>query len=93
MVGNNKWHFLQEISKPYCPEILEALQSESVRFTDLKKICKSQKTLTQRLRALEDCGVIEQEMRKERKKRAINVYLLTQKGKTAIGIVQEIAKL
>lgn len=87
MVGNNKWGFLRTISKPYCPDILEALQNAPMRFTDLKRMCKSQKTLTQRLHSLEECGAIMQEMQKEKGKRAKLLYSLTQKGKTAIGLV------
>jgi len=87
MVGNKKWGFLQEISRQYCPEILEALHESPMRFTDLKRICKSQKTLTQRLCLLEECGAITQEMQKERKRRARLLYTLTPKGKLAIETV------
>ena len=75
------------IARPYCPDILAALQGNPMRFTDLKKICKSQKTLTHRLRALEECGAIAQEMQKERKKQARLLYVLTQKGKSAMEII------
>gem|GEM_PF-1214617 len=81
MVGNNKWRFLQEIAKPYSPDILEALQSKPMRFTDLKKICKSQKTLTQCLHALEDCEAVAKKIHREKKHKINVLYALTQKGK------------
>ena len=93
MAGNNKWRLLQEISRLYAPDILEALQSKPMRFTDLKKICKSQKTLTQRLHALEDCEAVSKEIHKEKKHKIIVLYTLTQKGKAAIEVAQGVAKL
>jgi len=93
MVGNNKWHFLRDISKTYSPDILEALYGSPMRFTDLKKICRSQKTLTQRIHSLEDCGAITTEVKKERKQRVQVLYTLTQKGRTAIELAQGLAKL
>jgi len=92
MLGNNKWRLLREISRPYAPDILEALQNKPMRFTDLKSICKSQKTLTQRLRSLEECGMIALEMQNEKKRKARFLYVLTQKGKMAMGFVQNIAR-
>lgn len=93
MLGNNKWRLLQEISRLYAPDILEALQNKPMRFTDLKKICKSQKTLTQRLHSLEDCGMVTTEVHKEKKQKVTVLYTLTQKGKSAIEIAQNVAKL
>jgi len=93
MVGNNKWRFLQEIARPYASDILEALQSKPMRFTDLKRICKSQKTLTQRLHALEDCEAVTKEIHKEKRHKINVLYALTQKGEDAIEIVKGVARI
>ncbi|MBU2638551.1 MAG: winged helix-turn-helix transcriptional regulator, partial [Nanoarchaeota archaeon] len=58
MYGNKKWHYLQEIAKPYALDILEELQKKPLRFSELKKACSSQKTLTLRLHELEECNAI-----------------------------------
>ncbi len=93
MIGNSKWRLLREISRLYAPDILEALQNKPMRFTDLKRICRSQKTLTERLRSLEDCGAITTEVQKEKKHKVKVFYILTQKGKSAIALAQDMARL
>jgi len=93
MHRNSKWRLLSEVSRLYAPDILEALQNKPMRFTDLKRICRSQKTLTQRLRSLEDCEVVTTEILKKKKQRVEVFYVLTQKGKAAIAFAHEIARL
>ena len=59
MYGNQKWKYLQEIAKPYALDILEELQKKPMRFSELKKFCLSQKTLTIRLHELEEIKAIQ----------------------------------
>ena len=81
MYGNQKWMYLQEVAKPYALDILEELKKKTMRFTELKKICLSQKTLTIRLHELEECNAIERIIEKPRKQNHIKARELNTKEK------------
>jgi DNA-binding HxlR family transcriptional regulator len=89
----NKWNYLQEIAKPYALDILEELSKGNRRFSELKHLCKSQKTLTIRLYELIELGVIETQIEKPKKKRMIVFYKITEKGKRSLEIASEFMKI
>lgn len=93
MLGNHKWKYLQEIAKPYALDILEELQKKPMRFSELKKICLSQKTLTVRLHELEEIKAIETMVEKPQKQKIKVFYTLTTKGKKTIEIVSQLTKV
>ena len=84
-----KWKYFQEIAKPYALEILESLSKNQARFSDLKNLCLSQKTLTTRLHELEELGVIETVIEKPKKRKIIVFYTLTEKGKQTLEVASE----
>ncbi len=93
MGESKKWKFLQDIAKPYALDILEELKKKAMRFSELKKTCLSQKTLTIRLHELEDCGAIERVIEKPRKQKIKVFYTLTPKGKKIVEIGMEFLKI
>lgn len=93
MFGNQKWQYLQEVAKPYALDILEELRKKTMRFTELKKICLSQKTLTIRLHELEECNAIERVIEKPRKQKIKVFYALTPKGKQTIEMALQFTKI
>jgi DNA-binding HxlR family transcriptional regulator len=93
MFGNQKWKYLQEIAKPYALDILEELQKKPMRFSELKKICLSQKTLTVRLHELEEVNAIQTIVEKPRKQKVKVFYSLTQKGKHTIELALQFTKI
>lgn len=93
MKVNPKWKYLQEIAKPYALDILEELQKKPMRFSELKKLCLSQKTLTIRLHELEEVNVIQTIIEKPKKQKIKVFYSLTQKGKRTIELAYQFTKI
>ena len=93
MYGNKKWHYLQEIAKPYALDILEELRKKPMRFSELKKVCLSQKTLTVRLHELEEFNIITSDIHKPKKQKVKVYYTLTSKGKETLDIALNFAKI
>lgn len=93
MYGNQKWKCLQEVAKPYALDILEELRGGPMRFSELKKVCLSQKTLTIRLHELEDYDMIERVIEKPRKQKIKVFYVLTPKGKQTIELALKFMKI
>ena len=93
MLGNPKWKYFNEISKPYALDILEQLLKKPMRFSELKKICLSQKTLTNRLHELEEVKAIQTIVEKPKKQKVIVFYSLTSKGKQTIEIALKFTKI
>ncbi len=93
MYGNQKWRYLQEIAKPYALDILEELLKKPMRFSELKKLCLSQKTLTIRLHELEETGAIKTIIEKPKKQKVKVFYALTPKGKKTIELSLQFTKI
>ena len=93
MHGNQKWKYLQEIAKPYALDILEELQKKPMRFSELKKLCLSQKTLTIRLHELEEVNAIQTIVEKPRKQKVKVFYSLTSKGKQTVELAFQFTKI
>ncbi|MEK6848182.1 MAG: winged helix-turn-helix transcriptional regulator, partial [Nanoarchaeota archaeon] len=62
-------------------------------FTELKKICLSQKTLTIRLHELEEVNAIHTIIDKPKKQRVKVFYSLTQKGKQTLELAFQFIKI
>jgi len=93
MQGNQKWEYLHEIGKPYALDILEELQKKPMRFSELKKLCLSQKTLTIRLHELEEVNAIQTIVEKPRKQKVKVFYSLTSKGKQTIELALQFRQI
>ena len=93
MYGNKKWHYLQEIMKPYALDIIEELRKKPMRFSELKKVCLSQKTLTNRLHDLEELNVIKTIIEKPKGQKVKVYYTLTDKGKETIETALNFARI
>ena len=84
----NKWKFLQEVAKPYALDILGELNRDNRRFSELKSLCKSQKTLTVRLYELEELGAIKKIIETPKKSKIIVFYTITEKGKKILHLAE-----
>lgn len=93
MKVNQKWKYLHEIAKPYALDILDELQKKPMRFSELKKLCLSQKTLTVRLHKLEEVSAIQTIVEKPRKQKVRVFYSLTPKGKQTVEIALQFTKI
>ena len=93
MQRNQKWRYLQEIAKPYALDILEELQKKPMRFSELKRLCLSQKTLTVRLHELEEVNAIQTIIEKPKKQKVRVFYSLTLKGKQTVELALQFTKI
>jgi DNA-binding HxlR family transcriptional regulator len=72
---------------------MEALLNKPMRFSELKKICLSQKTLTVRLHELEECNVVTTIVEKPKKQKVKVYYTLTPRGKSTVELALNITKI
>jgi len=75
-------------SKPYGFEILNFIYNSPKRFTDLKKICPNDKTLTIRLNDLKEARLITTRIEKIKDRDFIH-YVLTETGVSILQSVQD----
>lgn len=81
MVSKNREELLSLVGKKYTYDILEFLfDVEACRFKDLRKACPIEKMRTERLKELEDKGLIKSQATKIGN-RAILVYEIAEEGK------------
>ena len=71
------------LGEKYVLDILASLDAGPKRYTELKKACPVDRTLTEKLRKLQDAGLIGTEARTVEKKPAIH-YILTKRGSTVL---------
>jgi DNA-binding HxlR family transcriptional regulator len=86
MDGNNKWYNFQLLAKPYALGILEELSKKQMRFSDLRYVCPSQKTLTVRLQELGENNFIKKSAEISKKQKTSIHYNITQKGRECLKI-------
>ncbi|MBL7169523.1 MAG: helix-turn-helix transcriptional regulator [Candidatus Aenigmarchaeota archaeon] len=79
------------ISKKYTYGMLKCLETGAKRFKDLKEACEGEKMRTQRLRELEDFGLIDIDVKRVGR-RPVSFYRLSEKGKTILKLVDEMKK-
>lgn len=83
---------LHLVGEKYIYEILRSLSESPKRYTDLKQVCSSDRTLTRKLQNLQDAGLVDTEMGKKGRKAVIN-YRLTDRGRAvfskADGLVRQ----
>ncbi len=70
---------LRLVGEKYVYEILRTLSESPKRYSDLKPVCASDRTLTRKIQRLQDAGLVDTEMGKMGRKSVIN-YRLTAKG-------------
>lgn len=80
---DEKLEILQIVLKPYTLGLLRALTSKSMRYGDLKKQVKNDRTLSLKLSVLQDHGLIKMVHVKSSGK-YVNLYEITSKGKSIL---------
>ena len=91
MLGKEKLKILRILTQAYVVEILEALKTPK-RFIELTKICKNERTLTLRLKMLQEKGFITTIPVKDRGK-FFNSYVLTDEGKKVLEFAKKIENI
>ncbi len=86
-----KRNLLSLIGKTYTYEILSALKEEK-RFKELAEACSIEKMRTERLKELENAGLVK--VRLERiGRRPVSIYGLTESGKKILKLAEEMSKV
>jgi DNA-binding HxlR family transcriptional regulator len=80
---DEKLEILQIVLKPYTLGILRTLTDKPMRYGDLKKQVKNDRTLSLKLSALQDHGLIKMVHVKDNGK-YVNLYEITNKGKSIL---------
>lgn len=75
-----KRRILQLVSKKYTFDILKSLDAGEKRFKDLRQACSGEKMRAQRLRELEDAGLVSVTIIRA-VRRPVSIYRLSKKGK------------
>jgi len=79
MSGRRKWALIPLLGERYVLNILDTLLRGQKRFVDLADACPNEKTRTNKLRSLEEAGLIETVSSKMGKRFFVH-YKLTEKG-------------
>ena len=80
------------LGKKYTYEMLESLERSPKRFTEISDVCKVDKMRAQRLRELESLDLIKAKA-KRIGRRAVSIYSLSEKGRKALRLAEELKKL
>jgi len=73
--------------------ILKDIDGACKRFTDFSSSCPNETTRSKKLKELEKCGLIKQEVRRDGGvRKTITCYVLTTKGKKALDILIELSE-
>ncbi|MBI5355922.1 MAG: helix-turn-helix transcriptional regulator [Candidatus Aenigmarchaeota archaeon] len=80
---------LELLGQPYVFSILSALYESPKRFSDLAPACKNERTRTEKIRRLEEAGLIASTTSKIKRK-TIVLYAPTERGKEIFEKVQKI---
>lgn len=83
---------LKLLAKAFAVEILNALNEQPLRFVDLKEFCPNDRTRALRLRELKKTGFIVAIVR-EIENHAFVYYQITDKGRKALKLIEQIEKL
>ena len=91
-MADRKKGIMHLIGKKYTYEMLRSLEKGSKRFKAMHDVCKIEKMRVQRLRELESLELIK--VRAKRiGRRAVSIYSLSEKGKKALKLAENIKKL
>lgn len=84
-----RWSIIRLLSQTYALDILDALNKKPLRFSDLASCSPNERTRSQRLKELENIGLIHTASMKVGKRYFVH-YALTDKGKLILQKVKEI---
>jgi len=87
-----KGTILETMGRSHALEILAAISKKSMRFTELKGACESNRTRSARLRELEDGGLI-RTVPKMIGRRAYTFYEITPMGREALTLCEKLLRL
>jgi DNA-binding HxlR family transcriptional regulator len=74
--------------------IMKSLKDDPKRFTDFSECCPNETTRSKKLRELEKCRLIEQQLKhNDDNSKTYVCYTLTEKGKKVLQLLEEISKL
>lgn len=88
----SKWSLIRTLAQTYSLDILEALEERPLRFTDLADPGPNEATRSQRLKELEEAGLISTVSLKIDKRNFVH-YRLTENGKRVLQKAREIAEV
>ena len=80
------------LAKAFAIEVLQALSEGSLRFVDLKEICPNDRTRALRLKELRKIGFIVTVV-KEIENHSFIHYQITDRGRKALEIIEQLEKL
>lgn len=83
MSSNAKWALIKVLAQTYALDILEALSKKPLRYTDLENYSPNERTRSQRLKELENLGLISTASLKIGKRSFVH-YELTSKGRSVL---------
>ena len=87
-----KYRIVKLLSKSFAVEILQALDSEPLRFVDLKEFCPNDRTRSSRLKELKKHGFIIIIV-KEIENHGFIHYEITNKGRKALELIEQLERL
>jgi len=87
-----KYKQIKLLAKAFAIEILTALNKQPLRFVDLKEHCPNDRTRALRLKELRKTGFIIMTV-KEIKNHSFIHYQITDKGRKALKLIEQIEKL
>jgi len=87
-----KWVIIPLLGEPYVLDILSSLNEQPKRYVDLSDVCPNEVTRTDRLRKLEDIGIITTQTEKIGKRTFVH-YNLTDRGRAIFNEVKRIERI
>ncbi|AIF83347.1 putative transcriptional regulator [Candidatus Nitrososphaera evergladensis SR1] len=87
-----KWKLVYMLAQTYALDMLEAVSKKPMRFTDLESHSPNERTRSQRLKDLEDAGLITTISLKINKRYFVH-YTATNKGRQVLQKARELADM
>ncbi|MHC1627835.1 MAG: winged helix-turn-helix transcriptional regulator [Candidatus Nezhaarchaeales archaeon] len=84
--------FLRILGRAFAIEIMEELSKRALRFVDLKNCCPNDRTRSLRLKELKKLGLIDVVVKDVGGRYSIH-YQLTEKGRRALKLINELREL
>ena len=89
---NKNWTIIPLLGEPYIIEILESISPSPKRYLDFAKACPNETTRSDRLRKLEEAGIVKTSSLKAGKRSFVH-YELSRKGRKIMEMASKIEEL
>lgn len=83
--------YMNLVTKTCTIDIISSLRNAPMRYKDFTKVCSNDKTLSSRLKELQDAHLIETVLKKEKNKSFI-YYKITEKGNKLLNFIDSMDK-